>query len=67
VEKWGKYWKEGEVRLHVQPDGDHGFYIVLKEDEEKLLRDGLAWVQAKWLARFVKSLCYRSVRYLRLL
>jgi hypothetical protein len=50
VEKWGRYGKEREVRLNVQPGGDHGFYRALKKDEERWLRDGLAWVQAKWLA-----------------
>ncbi|KAF1840250.1 alpha/beta-hydrolase [Cucurbitaria berberidis CBS 394.84] len=38
-----------EVRLEVRSGQDHGFDIALKEDEEEWLKEGLTWVEEKWL------------------
>lgn len=50
VDKWKKARVEGEVRLYIQPGGDHGFDIPSKESEDEWLREGLVWVESKWLA-----------------
>ncbi|KAH6882072.1 Alpha/Beta hydrolase protein [Alternaria rosae] len=38
-----------EVRLEVRSGQEHGFDIAAKEDEEAWLKEGLAWVDEKWL------------------
>lgn len=38
-----------EVRLEVREGEDHGFDTQAKEDEEPWLKDGLRWVEEKWL------------------
>jgi acetyl esterase/lipase len=50
VEKWGKFVKEGEVRMAIREGMEHGFDDGMKEDEEEWLREGLEWVREKWLA-----------------
>jgi acetyl esterase/lipase len=50
VKKWGERGLKSEVRLDIREGEDHGFDDAIKEDEEKWLKDGLAWVQANWLA-----------------
>lgn len=49
VAKWTKYEVAGEVKLSVLPGQEHGFDIVLKEDEEEWLREGLKWIEGKWV------------------
>lgn len=39
----------GEVRLVVRPGEDHGFDVAVKENEEEWLREGVSWVEKKWL------------------
>ncbi|KAF1838417.1 alpha/beta-hydrolase [Decorospora gaudefroyi] len=39
-----------EVKLEDRAGGEHGFDIESKEDEELWLKEGLAWVESKWLA-----------------
>jgi acetyl esterase/lipase len=50
VRKWTDREVMGEVKLDVLPGMDHGFDIVLKEDEEAWLREGLKWIEGKWLS-----------------
>jgi acetyl esterase/lipase len=50
VEKWISREVRGEVRLSVVPGMEHGFDIGMKETEEDWLREGLEWVEGKWLA-----------------
>ncbi|KAF1937955.1 alpha/beta-hydrolase [Clathrospora elynae] len=38
-----------EVKLEVRPGQEHGFDITAKEDEEEWLKEGLSWVEEKWL------------------
>ncbi|KAF3010842.1 hypothetical protein E8E13_008872 [Curvularia kusanoi] len=38
-----------EVKLEVLEGEDHGFDVELKEDEVPWLKNGLEWVQKKWL------------------
>ncbi|KAF2631498.1 alpha/beta-hydrolase [Macroventuria anomochaeta] len=38
-----------EVRLEVLEGKDHGFDTQAKEDEEPWLKEGLRWVEKKWL------------------
>ena len=38
-----------EVRLEVLEGKDHGFDTQAKEDEEPWLKEGLRWVEEKWL------------------
>jgi acetyl esterase/lipase len=49
VAKWTKHEVAGEVKLSVLPGQEHGFDIAMKEDEEKWLREGLEWVEGRWL------------------
>ncbi|EAT82900.2 hypothetical protein SNOG_09635 [Parastagonospora nodorum SN15] len=49
VDQWTKNEVRGEVKLSVLPGMDHGFDDAIKEDEEEWLREGLGWVQEKWL------------------
>jgi dipeptidyl aminopeptidase/acylaminoacyl peptidase len=49
VKKWKARGMGNEVRLEVRKGQDHGFDIGIKESEERWLRDGLAWVEGKWL------------------
>lgn len=39
-----------EVKLAARPGGGHGFDGELKEDEEDWLKEGLQWVEQKWLS-----------------
>jgi acetyl esterase/lipase len=39
----------GEVRLSEREGMEHGFDIEMKESEEEWLREGLSWVEGKWL------------------
>jgi acetyl esterase/lipase len=39
----------GEVKLEIRPGQEHGFTGPLKEDEASWLKEGLAWVEEKWL------------------
>ncbi|CAI6335464.1 unnamed protein product [Periconia digitata] len=48
VEKVMKMFKDTEIRL-VARDGDHGFDMETKEDEEEWLKRELQWVESKWL------------------
>jgi acetyl esterase/lipase len=50
VRKWTDREIKGEVKLDVLPGMDHGFDIELKEDEEEWLKNGLKWVEGKWLS-----------------
>ena len=38
-----------EVRLEILKGKDHGFDTQAKEDDEPWLREGLKWVEEKWL------------------
>jgi acetyl esterase/lipase len=38
-----------EVKVDIRPGQEHGFDGALKEDEEAWLKEGLAWVEGKWL------------------
>lgn len=38
-----------EVRLKILEGKDHGFDTQAKEDEEPWLKEGLRWVEEKWL------------------
>tara|TARA_R110002003_G_scaffold391_2_gene19438 strand:+ start:18596 stop:19285 length:690 start_codon:yes stop_codon:yes gene_type:complete len=49
VKKWKERGMGNEVRLEVREGQDHGFDVGMKESEEEWLRDGLAWVEGKWL------------------
>ncbi|KAH7064361.1 Alpha/Beta hydrolase protein [Paraphoma chrysanthemicola] len=49
VQKWKEKGMGNEVRLDIREGMEHGFDIAAKESEEKWLRDGLAWVEGKWL------------------
>lgn len=49
VEKARGLFGDVEIRLVVR-DGDHGFDIQAKEDEEEWLKTELEWVEGKWLA-----------------
>jgi acetyl esterase/lipase len=49
AEKWKKYMKEGELKLEIRKGEDHGFDVVVKEDEEEWLKHGLQWVEGQWL------------------
>ncbi|KAF2821833.1 alpha/beta-hydrolase [Ophiobolus disseminans] len=49
VDAWEKGGVKGEVKLSVVEGGDHGFDNATKEDEEGWLKDGLVWVEKKWL------------------
>ncbi|KAH8712250.1 Alpha/Beta hydrolase protein [Phaeosphaeriaceae sp. PMI808] len=40
---------DAEIKLAVR-EGDHGFDGELKEDEEEWLKEGLQWIEGKWLA-----------------
>lgn len=48
VEK-GRRLEGVEILVEIRPGEDHGFDIGLKEDEVEWLRDGLRWVEGKWL------------------
>jgi acetyl esterase/lipase len=48
VEKCGRLGV-GEVRLCEREGMEHGFDIEMKEDEEEWLKEGVAWLQGKWL------------------
>ncbi|KAL5115245.1 hypothetical protein ACEQ8H_006837 [Pleosporales sp. CAS-2024a] len=50
VRKWTDREVKGEVKLSVVPGQEHGFDIGVKEDEEEWLKEGLKWVEEKWLA-----------------
>jgi acetyl esterase/lipase len=50
VEKWRKCINGNEYRMVIRPGMEHGFDAAAKEDEEEWLKEGLAWVQEKWLA-----------------
>jgi dipeptidyl aminopeptidase/acylaminoacyl peptidase len=39
-----------EIKLEVRPGEDHGFDTQAKEDDEPWLKEGLRWVEEKWLA-----------------
>jgi acetyl esterase/lipase len=41
--------KEVEVRLEVREGMEHGFDIDMKEDVQEWLKQGLVWVEGKWL------------------
>lgn len=49
VKKWTDREVRGEVKLSLLPGKEHGFDIESKEDEEEWLREGLEWVEGKWL------------------
>lgn len=49
VKKVGELLPGTEVRLEVR-DGEHGFDAAMKEDEETWLKEGLKWLEEKWLA-----------------
>ena len=49
VEEWTANEVRGEVKLSVVPGMEHGFDDGMKEDEEEWLREGLEWVEGKWL------------------
>lgn len=49
VKKLSETVADAEIRLAVR-DGDHGFDVGLKEDEEAWLSEGLQWLESKWLA-----------------
>lgn len=49
VEEWTAKEVRGEVKLSVVPGMEHGFDDAMKEDEEEWLREGLGWVEGKWL------------------
>ncbi|RAR03038.1 alpha/beta-hydrolase [Stemphylium lycopersici] len=42
--------KDGEVKLVVREGEDHGFDAEVKEDEAEWLKEGLRWVEKKWLS-----------------
>lgn len=50
VEKWKNKRLESEIRFDVRPGEEHGFDIEIKENEQKWLKDGLTWIESKWLA-----------------
>jgi acetyl esterase/lipase len=41
--------EEVEVRLELREGMEHGFDIEMKEDEEEWLKNGLVWLEGKWL------------------
>lgn len=49
VKKWTDREVRGEVKLSVLPGKEHGFDIDVKEDEEEWLKEGLGWVEGRWL------------------
>ncbi|KAH8641103.1 alpha/beta-hydrolase [Alternaria alternata] len=49
VEKCKALGDNIEVQLEIRPGQEHGFTIPIKEDEEPWLKEGLAWVEGKWL------------------
>lgn len=49
VSRWTAREVRGEVKLSVLPGMEHGFDIGVKEEEEEWLREGLGWVEGKWL------------------
>lgn len=49
VKKWTEREVRGEVKLSVLPGMEHGFDVASKESEEGWLREGLEWVEGKWL------------------
>jgi acetyl esterase/lipase len=49
VAKWTESEVQGEVKLSVLPGKEHGFDVELKEDEEEWLKEGLAWIEKRWL------------------
>lgn len=49
VRKWTDRGVRGEVKLSVLPGKEHGFDIDLKESEEEWLREGLQWIEERWL------------------
>ncbi|KAF2029909.1 alpha/beta-hydrolase [Setomelanomma holmii] len=51
VEKWKARGMGNEARLDVREGMEHGFDIGMRENEEKWLRDGLGWVEGKWLGQ----------------
>jgi acetyl esterase/lipase len=51
VEKCGEFAKGCEVRLEVRKGMEHGFDSEMKEDEEMWLKEGLQWVEGKWLGQ----------------
>lgn len=49
VKKAGEVVPGAEIKF-AMTDGDHGFDVEMKEDEHEWLREGLEWVESKWLA-----------------
>ncbi|KAF1919364.1 Alpha/Beta hydrolase protein [Ampelomyces quisqualis] len=49
VKRWTEREVRGEVKLSLLPGMEHGFDIGLKESEEEWLKEGLEWVEEKWL------------------
>ncbi|KAJ4294459.1 hypothetical protein N0V90_008150 [Kalmusia sp. IMI 367209] len=49
VEKTREFIPDVEIRLAYQGNGEHGFDVDLKEDEEDWLKEELKWVESKWL------------------
>ncbi|KAH7392265.1 Alpha/Beta hydrolase protein [Phaeosphaeria sp. MPI-PUGE-AT-0046c] len=49
VKKWTDREVRGEVKLSVLPGKDHGFDADVKESEEEWLKEGLGWVEERWL------------------
>jgi acetyl esterase/lipase len=50
VEKTRRVVPDVDIRLAYGKDGDHGFDVALKEDEEPWLKEELEWVESKWLS-----------------
>jgi acetyl esterase/lipase len=50
VAKWTEREVQGEVKLSVLPGMEHGFDIEYKEDEEEWLKEGLQWLEKRWLS-----------------
>jgi acetyl esterase/lipase len=48
--KWGKFIREGELRVAIREGMEHGFNDQMKESEEEWLREGLEWLRENWLA-----------------
>lgn len=49
LQKWNNHVEGNECRLEVRKGMEHGFDIACKEDEEEWLKQGLVWVEEKWL------------------